>query len=139
MGKITRRLALGVAGVAGLGAVAYGASLAACRFVPRNHPDFFALIATVPKDRATRHIGRAMVASGHAPADLGALAVRVSARPLIRTALATDCPTTRKRLVQDQCSADFAEGRMVSVDGWLLSETEAELCAAAWIAETQIA
>lgn len=138
-GKITRRLALGVAGLAGLGVLAYGGSLVACRFVPRNRPDFFALIANVPKDAASRRVGAAMVGSGHAPADVDAIARLVSERPLIRTALQTDCPTTRRQLVRDQCSADFAEGRMVSVDGWLLSETEAHLCAAAWIADGQLA
>lgn len=137
MGKITRRLAIGFAGIVGVGAAAYGGSLFACRFVPRKHPDFFALLDNVPGDAAARRIGRALVAAGHAPADFDHLAALVSQRPLIRTALSTDCPTTRKRLVQDQCGADFAEGRMVSVDGWILSETEANLCAAAWLAESE--
>ncbi|WP_436642828.1 hypothetical protein [Microbaculum sp. FT89] len=139
MGKITRRLAIGLTGIVGIGAVAYGGSLFACRFVPRKHPDFFALLNAVPDNAAARRIGRAIVAAGHAPADFDRLAALISQRPLIRTALSTDCPTTRKRLVQDQCSADFADGRMVSVDGWILSETEANLCAAAWLAEGETA
>jgi hypothetical protein len=139
MGKITRRLAIGLAGLTGAGVLAYGGSLVACRFVPRKHPDFFVLLDTVPGDETARRIGKAIVASGHAPADLDRLQAIVLERPHVRTALATDCPVTRKRLVQDQCSADFAEGRMVSVEGWVLSETEANLCAAAWLAEGRMA
>ncbi len=134
MGRITRRLALGIAGVAGFGVVAYGGTLVACRFVPRKHPSFFALLDAVPDDETARRVGKAMVASGHAPSDLRDLATLLSERPHIRAALVTDCPATRKRLVQTQCRADFAEGRMVSVEGWLLSQTEADLCAAAWLA-----
>lgn len=135
MGKVTRRLAIGLGGTVALGAAVYGSSLAACRFVPRKHPDFFALLDAVPNDPAARRVGMAIVGSGRVPADLDRLAALVCERPLIRTALATGCPTTRIRLVQDQCSKEFAEGRMVSVEGWVLSETEAELCAAAWLAE----
>jgi len=134
MGKITRRVALGIAGLAGLGIVVYGGALVACRFVPRKRPDFFALLDAVPDIPAARRIGRAVVLSGHAPSDLKDLADRIAGREHIRTALSTGCPTTRKRLVQAQCGADFSEGRMVSVDGWLLSETEADFCAAAWLA-----
>ena len=135
MGKITRRVALGIAGLFGVGVVAYSGTLVACRFVPRKHPSFFALLDTVPGDETARRVGRAMVASGHAPSDLKELAAAISERPHIRTALKTECPATRKRLVQDQCRADFSEGRMVSVEGWLLSQTEASLCAAAWLAD----
>lgn len=134
--RITRRLALGILGLAGLGAVAYGSSLAACRFVARNRPDFFALLDAVPDHASGRRVGQAMLASGHAPRDLARIAARLEERPLIRTALATGCPATRRGLVRAQCRADFAEGRMVAVDGWLLSRTEAELCAAAEVVRT---
>lgn len=139
MSKITRRVAIGAAGIAGIAIVAYGAALAACRFVPRNRPGFFALLDTVPDDEAARRIGRAMVASGHAPGDLDRLAALVAERPLIGAALASECPLAREGLVREQCAGDFADGRMVAVDGWVLSETEARLCAAAWLAEGRLA
>ena len=130
---------LGFGGAAGALALVYGGSLAACRFVPRKRPKFFALLDTVPDSDTARRIGKVMVASGHAPGDFDRVAALVSERPLIATALQTTCPTTRRHLVQDQCATDFAEGRMVSVEGWVLSETEARLCAAAWLAETRVA
>ncbi|MEJ8571189.1 hypothetical protein [Microbaculum marinum] len=139
MGNITRRIVLGLAGIAGVGALAFGGSLAACRLVPRNSPGFFAYLSEIARDQAARRIGRAMVGSGHVSGDLEAIAARITQRPLIREAFATGCPRTRRRLVQDQCAADFRDGRMVSVEGWVLSETEAELCAAAWIADGRTA
>jgi hypothetical protein len=129
MGKLSRRALLGSAAVAAIGAATYGGSRFACSFVPRNHPDFFSLLDVVPQDGAARRIGRAALAVVRLPQDLPAIEASLADRPLIRTALATDCPTTRRSLVQDQCGLDFAEGRTVVVDGWVLSETEAALCA----------
>lgn len=129
MGKITRRLMLGTAGAAVLGGVAYGGSRVACRFVPRNHPDFFSLLEIAPDDVAGREVGRLALAAAGAPGDLAGLHAALETRPLIRAALGESCPTTRRTLVQDQCALDFAEGRTVEIDGWVLSETEARLCA----------
>lgn len=128
MGKITRRLLLGTAGAAVLGGVAYGGSRIACRFVPRNHPDFFSLLDVAPDDAAAREVGRLAMAGG-APGDLAGLEAALTKRPLVVAALGESCPTTRRTLLQDQCALDFAEGRIVEIDGWLLSETEARLCA----------
>lgn len=130
MGKITRRLLLGTAGAAVLGGVAYGGSRIACRFVPRNHPDFFSLLDIVPDDVAARRIGRLAIDADGVGARVEAIAATLAEKPLIREALATDCPTSRKALVQDACAADFADSRTVVVNGWVLSETEANLCAA---------
>lgn len=130
MGKLTRRALLGSAAAVALGGVAYGGSRLACLAVKRNHPDFFSLIDVAPDGALARRLGAVALAERSVPADLKALAASLEDRPLIREALATGCPTTRKGLVQDACAADFAEGRSVVVDGWVLSETEANLCAA---------
>jgi hypothetical protein len=131
MARITRRLLLGSAGLAALGGAAYGVSRIACSFVPRNHPDFFSLLDLAPDDEAARRIGRlALAAADGPPGDLVGLAEALAGRSLTRAALAESCPTTRAGLVKDQCALDFAEGRVVVLDGWLLSRTEAELCAA---------
>ncbi|MFJ5488061.1 hypothetical protein ACIKTA_10775, partial [Hansschlegelia beijingensis] len=58
------------------------------------------------------------------------VAAALTERPLMRRAIGEECPTTRRTLVQDQCAQDFADDRTVVVDGWVLSETEASLCAA---------
>jgi len=130
MGNFTRRALLGSVGVVALGGLAYGGSRVACRFVPRNHPDFFSLLDMVPDEPAVRRLGRSALAADGLARDLPSLAAALTDRPLIRQAIAEDCPTTRKTLVQDQCALDFADDRTVVVDGWVLSETEASLCAA---------
>ncbi|MFJ5488677.1 hypothetical protein ACIKTA_14210, partial [Hansschlegelia beijingensis] len=63
MGKFTRRALLGSAGVVALGALAYGGSRVACRYVPRNHPDFFSLLDMVPDEPAVRRLGRSALAA----------------------------------------------------------------------------
>lgn len=130
MANVTRRAALGVLGLAGLGGLAYGTSLLGCRFVPRTRTEFFALLDVVPDDTVTREIGAMALGGGRIPATADMLEAELEERPLIRQALATACPKTRQRLVQDQCSTDFAAGSTVTVDGWVLSRTEAMLCAA---------
>lgn len=129
MGKLTRRLLLGTAGFAVLGGAAYGASFVACRFVPRNHPDFFSLLDLAPDDEVPHAIGRQALESGAAPGDLAGIESRLAARPFTLAALSESCPTTRAKLVADQCAQDFAQGRTIEIDGWLLSETETTMCA----------
>jgi hypothetical protein len=129
MAAVTRRLLLGSVGLAIFGGAAYGASRLGCRFVPRNHPDFFSLLELAPDGDAPRRVGEALLAQSDMSLDLPRLASTLAGRPLTRAAMAETCPTSRAALVKDQCSLDFAEGRIVMVDGWLLSETEAELCA----------
>jgi hypothetical protein len=41
-----------------------------------------------------------------------------------------------RRLIGEQQCSDFAHGRTVQVDGWILSETEARLCALAAVTHT---
>ncbi|MFC7052956.1 hypothetical protein ACFQI3_09690 [Hansschlegelia quercus] len=130
MATFTRRALLGSAAVVAFGAVAYGGSRFGCAFVPRNHPDFFSLLDIAPDAPIARRIGERALELGSLPNDLPGFASALTERPLIRQALAEDCPTVRRTLVQDQCALDFAAQRTVIVDGWVLSETEASLCAA---------
>ncbi|MFD1701983.1 hypothetical protein ACFSCV_03105 [Methylopila henanensis] len=129
MGKITRRVLLGSVATIVAGGAVYGGSRFACRFVPRHHPDFFSLLDMTPDNPATRRIGELVVAEA-ASAGFDAFAAALRLRPLTGEAATTDCESTRRRLVQDQCAIDFAEGRSVVIDGWVLSETEANLYAA---------
>lgn len=48
-------------------------------------------------------------------------------------ALETSSPRQVRRLVARDVREDFAQGRIVKVDGWLLSLTEARLCALALV------
>lgn len=128
MNTVTRRAAVAFIGLAGAGAFAYGGSWVACRFVDRSQADFFALLDMVPDTASARLVGERMLASGGDPA---ALIARLSGREGVRKALATGCPQTREALVRGQCAKDFAARRTVTIEGWVLSQTEAELCAAA--------
>lgn len=49
----------------------------------------------------------------------------------LASALETGNPGRVRRLAARDMREDFAEGRIVKVDGWLLSQTEARLCALA--------
>lgn len=126
---LTRRLLLGTAGLTAIGAAVYGGSRFACRYVPRHHPGFFALLDAAPDDPAAREIGRLALVGDALPATLAGLEGALSDRPSIRAAMAETCPAARARLVRDQCAMDFAAGRTLRLDGWILSETEAAICA----------
>lgn len=56
--------------------------------------------------------------------------------------LGADAPTSHTRLnrrIDGLCRRDFAAGDVVSVDGWLLSRTEAGLCVLAALGEANAA
>lgn len=129
MARLTRRLLLGSAGIAVVGGAVYGSSRYACAFVPRNHPDFFSLLDMAPEGDAAQRIGRLALASDALPSSLPEIVGALGDRALTRAALSETCPTTRTELVREQCALDFNEGRIVVLDGWLLSETEANICA----------
>jgi hypothetical protein len=44
-----------------------------------------------------------------------------------------------RRAVRARMEEDFSRARVVSVAGWMLSETEARLCALAWLEEENVA
>lgn len=132
MGRLTRRALLASAAA---GVLAYGGSRLACRYVPRHHPDFFALLDLAPDGDAARELGRLALAQTRVPGSLAWLDAAMRERPLLRAALAESCPTSRARLVQDQCAIDFAQGRTIRLDGWVLSETEAAICAGRVLAD----
>jgi hypothetical protein len=111
------------------------------------------LVAALGLVAAGRAFARATTAAGSAPPPLAALlrqrssAAAVGARylrehpaeraaalraPGPRGARALDA-TARRRALRRESARDFAEGRVVRVDGWILSRTEARLCAAVWL------
>ena len=62
-----------------------------------------------------------------------ALVAAVYARPRLRAALATDCTASRRALVRDEISEDFATGDICVTDRLVVSRTEcliASLCVA---------
>lgn len=67
---------------------------------------------------------------GHPTAEALVLALVARLSVVARIDLTGVCTTaTLHRALQQAVSADFAEGRCVTVGGWVLTRTEAELCA----------
>jgi hypothetical protein len=66
------------------------------------------------------------------PASAAALADAIAlALPAGHRALATAGDAELRELLAEQSAADFGDGRTVRLRGWILSETEARLCALA--------
>ncbi|WP_029041137.1 hypothetical protein [Cucumibacter marinus] len=130
MGKWTRRGLIGAGGLLAITGVAYGGGLLACRMVPRHTPDFFASLPGMDHD-ALRTIGQSVLRDHPGLARPGAATRLLTAKAGIERAIGTDCPQTRMTMVQEECRADFAAGRIVLVDGWMISETEALISAEA--------
>ena len=100
-----------------------------CRGVARNVPTFFAGL-DLPKRNAARQVGIRVAAAHPGRGAEAELSQVLEQRPLLLAASEESCPDTRLAMVQQQCCEDFVAGRTLVVDGWVLSETEARLCAA---------
>lgn len=64
-------------------------------------------------------------------ADAPVLAARIAGTMEHYLRLSSAGPRRLRALLAEQQKRDFAEGRTVNVDGWILSVTEARLCAIA--------
>ena len=87
------------------------------------------LLAVLGRPDSAAAVGRAYLASHPAEADGDRLAAHLD-----QAVRCQDCDPARARTDQlrvalaGQIRADFAAARVVTVDGWVLSETEARLC-----------
>ena len=93
----------------------------------QRHPLAVALGRLVRGHEFTRAIGRAYLWQLKSRPNESELVARVlgsESRP------ATDAPSwLLRRAVREKLEADYAQGRPVVIGGWLLSDTEASLCA----------
>jgi hypothetical protein len=95
-------------------------------------PDALAarLAAQFQRSRASiRVLGAACRTSGTGCATRGALLVQLCPDPAERTRLASATRRTLQAWIDTRIEADFIAGRIVRVDGWVLSRTEALLYA----------
>jgi hypothetical protein len=120
-----------------LGALALGGTFwAACAGQARawlqpagGRPAAARLLAGLARPDSAAVVGRAYLASYPAEADRDRLATRLD-----QALRCQDCDPAQARADQlraalaRQIRADFAAARVVRVDGWVLSETEARLC-----------
>lgn len=123
MSEVTRRRFLALA--ASLAGTALPASsVAASAFGPT------ALALAANSARSARAVGRAYLAATPNERAADALVERLTARlPAGRASLASDSDVELRAQLHRAIEQDFAAERTVQLDGWLLSQTEARLCA----------
>jgi len=94
-----------------------------------SRPNAARLLAVLGRPDSAAVVGRAYLAGHPGEADRDRLAARLD-----HALRCQDCDPARARIEQlrtalvGQIRADFAAARVVTVDGWVLSETEARLC-----------
>lgn len=76
-------------------------------------------------------IGQRYLAMNPAEADSALLTARIAMTPQYYLRLASADEPRLRGLILARQQADFAESRTVTIDGWVLSLTEARLCALA--------
>jgi hypothetical protein len=123
--KFSRRTFLG-------GMLAIGAAMLGLRWWQERRPSEFHVAALL--ELLEHHHAAVMLGQRYreaVPRDDGI-------KPLVAALAATfgaaihvsaDDPVVLRRIVGEQIRRDFQSGQVVDVDGWLLSETEARLCA----------
>lgn len=116
--EIARRGMVRILGLAGV-AAALGPQAASALPLPSPARRLTGLLADMA---SARQIGRAYLQGTPGDADRDCLTAQLVAR--------LEGDVSRETLVAC-CRADFADGRTVMVNGWMLSQTEARLCALA--------
>jgi acyl CoA:acetate/3-ketoacid CoA transferase alpha subunit len=82
-------------------------------------------------------VGQRYLAVTAGEADAALLAARIAGTQQYYLRLVSADEPTLRALLAVQQQADFAEGRTVNIDGWILSRTEARLCALAALDATR--
>ena len=98
-----------------------------------RRPELAEALAEFYADPASAaRVGAAVLRSQPGELDAEALVQAIAgARRAQLQALARSDPAGLARLLREQHRDDFAAGRVVAVEGWVLSRTEANLCALA--------
>jgi hypothetical protein len=104
-----------------LGMIALAGVASTPALLPRWRDNLHDLAALFRHPESARRIGEHLLARGTAALDRSA--------PLRLKLAATDSREARRLALRQQAMRDYAEGNIVLVDGWLLSRTEAQLCA----------
>ena len=95
-----------------------------------------ALLELIDDECSARYLGRRyLYCRGDTCTNRYALAAEIVNRPERDRWIAADVGLRRK-LLAERVSSDFAEDRVVTIDGWVLAETEAKLCALAELPHT---
>jgi hypothetical protein len=104
-----------------LGMMALGVVASTPALLPRWRDSLHDLAALFRHPDSARRIGKHLLARGTAALDRSA--------PLHLDLAAMDGREARRSALRQQAMQDYAAGNVVLVDGWVLSRTEAQLCA----------
>jgi hypothetical protein len=133
--EIERRAFLrgvGAATALGLAAPALFVLLAGCR---RESRLFLSLAGFFADPESARSVGRAYLELASDGPDADTVMERLAGPQLAEwEALAASDPDRLAQALRDRHRSDFAHERVVALRGWILSETEARLCALAALA-----
>jgi hypothetical protein len=98
-----------------------GIAASAPAMLPRSRGSLHDIAALFRHPESARRIGERLLARDAAPLDQAAsLRVKLTA---------VDGRAARRSALRQQAAQDYARGNVVLVDGWVLSRTEAQLCA----------
>lgn len=116
-------------------AAAIGVLPASLRRTPRAQTHVLAprLLACLSRRTSARLLGERYLLEAPQETDAALIATRIAGSARRARALATMDTSSLRRLLAEQQRRDFAAGRTVNVNGWVLSRTEAQLCALAAI------
>jgi len=127
--RIDRRDAVRALGLAGLSLALLPAGYAALKAGGSGSQPLTAWLKSMIADlQSARRVGQAYLATTPADADRDRLLAEVY--PRLEPGADRSAAAWRESYTA-QCRLDFAEGRTVRIDGWVLSRTEARLCALA--------
>jgi hypothetical protein len=104
-----------------LGIMTLGIAASAPALLPHSRDSLHDIAALFRHPESARRIGERLLARDAAPLDQAAsLRVKLTA---------ADGRAARRSALRQQAAQDYARGNVVLVDGWVLSRTEAQLCA----------
>ena len=132
-GSLRRREFL--AGSGAVVAVLAAPALAALLACERRPTLAQALAGFYSEPASAARVGQAVLSAVPAEATIEAVVAALAGdRRAELDALAASDPGGLRRLLREQHRRDFEDGRTVDIDGWVLSRTEARLCAVAALA-----
>jgi hypothetical protein len=127
-----RRQLLAVLALGGAACAGWAGRARAWLAPAARHQQGVALLAAFSRPESAAAVGRAYL-SGH-PADADEIRLAADLADALRSRGCdplTAPPARLRAAIADQIRADFASGQVVSVEGWVLSRSEARLCALA--------
>jgi hypothetical protein len=131
--KIGRRRAVQTLGIAGLTlALGPGAGHAGALSGGAHVPLDGWLKSMIADLESARRVGQVYLQKAPDEADRGRLLTRLF--PELAPARHAKSPAAWRQSYAAKCRQDFADGHTVRLDGWVLSRTEARLCALAALA-----